>query len=32
MNDCKKITTNPKIYLDCKEFQEKINKKKKVNI
>lgn len=29
MNDCKKITTNPKIYLDCKEFQEKINKRKK---
>lgn len=28
-NDCKKISPRPKIYLDSKEFQEKINKRKK---
>lgn len=28
-NECKKISPRPKIYLDSKEFQEKINKRKK---
>lgn len=28
-NDCKKISPRPKIYLDSKEFQEKIDKRKK---
>ena len=28
-NDCKKISPRPKIYLDSKEFREKINKRKK---